>query len=144
MGLRKTTDRGSHGGEAVLAGGGKVFEKTEFDERIGVIGENPGGGDSIMIRTEECNEALDQGAFRITAKIAPAISIFADQPDLRNASLDTMRINAFVRRKRCVAATAIHHGTEALLLVFDKQEIFDQGRLVCVVHRFRQESDAPL
>jgi len=124
--LGEGLDRSADGGEAVLAGGAEVFQEAEGGEGIGGAGGDFGGRGVGEEFAEEGDEAFDEWAFGVAAEMTAAVAEFADEPDLGDAAGNAVGVGALGFGQGFETAGAIDDGGEALLRVFDQEEIFDE------------------
>lgn len=109
-----------------MAGGGEVFEETEFGQRIGFVGGGGGGIGVFEIIAEQGDESFDEWAVGVAAEMAVAVTEFTDEPDLRDATGNAVGVGAFGFSEARVSPCAIDDDGESFLRVFDDVEVVEE------------------
>lgn len=127
MPFGKSADRGEHGSEAVLPGGGEVFQEIKRGEGVGGVGEDFFRRGAGKIITEEGDEAPDERTVGIAAEMTATVAELADEPDLGDTAGHTVGVGAQVGGQRRQATGAVDDGGEPLLWILDEEVVVDQG-----------------
>jgi hypothetical protein len=122
MSLGEGADGGADGSEAVLAGGGEIFDETELGEGIGVAGGDLGGRGTGEKFAEQRDEAANERRVGVSAEVADAVAELADEMNLRDAAADARGVGALGSGERREFFRAVDDGGEALLRVGDDGE----------------------
>jgi len=121
--LRCEIDEGpADGGEAILAGGGEIFQDAKVIEGGWFFGDDFPGCGAVIDAAEECGEAADEGGVGIEAETAVAGFHGGGEPNAGDAAAHAIFFGAILVRQRLHCGLPAYGDGEALLGIVNGAE----------------------